>query len=50
MIYIPCIATIAACVREFGWKKALGITVIDIALALFLGGLAYRLLPLVMSL
>jgi len=49
MIYIPCIATIAACVREFGWRKALGITIIDIALALFLGGLAYRLLPLVMA-
>jgi len=48
MIYIPCIATIAACVREFGWRKALAITVIDVALALFLGGLAYRLLPLVM--
>ena len=47
MIYIPCIATIAACAREFGWRKALAIVVIDIALALFLGGLAYRLLPLV---
>jgi ferrous iron transport protein B len=47
MIYIPCIATIAACAREFGWRKALAIVVIDIALALFLGGLAYRFLPLV---
>ncbi|MDI6847205.1 MAG: hypothetical protein QMD23_03630 [Candidatus Bathyarchaeia archaeon] len=50
MIYIPCIVTIAACAREFGWKKALAITVIDIALAFFLGGLAYRLLSLVMAL
>jgi ferrous iron transport protein B len=49
MIYIPCLATIAACIREFGWKKALAITVIDIALALFLGGIAYRLLSLVTS-
>ena len=48
MIYIPCLATIAACMREFGWKKALAITVIDIALALFLGGIAYRVLSLVM--
>jgi ferrous iron transport protein B len=48
MIYIPCLATIAACIREFGWKKALAITVVDIALALFLGGIAYRLLSLVM--
>jgi ferrous iron transport protein B len=49
MIYIPCLATIAACIREFGWKKAVAITVIDIALALFLGGIAYRLLSLIMS-
>jgi ferrous iron transport protein B len=49
MIYIPCLATIAACLREFGWKKALAIAVIDIALALFLGGIAYRLLSLIMS-
>ncbi|MDH5746246.1 MAG: ferrous iron transport protein B [Candidatus Bathyarchaeota archaeon] len=47
MIYIPCIATIATCAREFRWRKALAIAVIDIALALFLGGLAYRLLSLV---
>ncbi len=46
MIYVPCIATIAACVREFGWRKALAITFIDVGLALFLGGVAYRLLPL----
>jgi ferrous iron transport protein B len=46
MLYIPCLATIAACKREFGWKKALSITIVDIALALFLGGLAYRLLSL----
>jgi len=49
MIYIPCLATIAACMREFGWKKALAMAVIDIALAFFLGGIAYRLLSLVMS-
>jgi len=48
MIYIPCIATIAACVREFGWRKALATTIVDIALAFLLGGLAYRLLSLVM--
>ncbi len=48
MIYIPCLATIAACKREFGWKKALAITFIDIGLALLLGGVAYRILPLVM--
>lgn len=48
MIYIPCVATIAALLREFGWRKALTITVIDVALALFLGGVTYRLLSLFM--
>ncbi|MCD6446365.1 ferrous iron transport protein B [Candidatus Bathyarchaeota archaeon] len=46
MIYIPCIATVAVLVREFGWKKALAITIIDIGLALLLGGLAYRILSI----
>ncbi|MBX5328681.1 MAG: ferrous iron transport protein B [Candidatus Bathyarchaeota archaeon] len=46
MIYIPCLATIAALKREFGWKKALIITLIDVGLALFLGGIAYRILSL----
>jgi ferrous iron transport protein B len=44
MIYIPCIATIAALIREFGWKKSIAITFIDIALAFLLGGITYRLL------
>jgi len=46
MLYIPCIATIAALVKEFGWKKALFITVFEILLALFLGGIAFRLLTI----
>lgn len=46
MIYIPCIATFAACVKEFGWKKALAIAVFDVGFAIFLGGVAYRLLSL----
>ncbi|MDH5482331.1 MAG: ferrous iron transport protein B [Candidatus Bathyarchaeota archaeon] len=48
MIYIPCLATIAACKREFGWKRAIAIMTVDIAFALFLGGLAYRFLSLTM--
>ena len=48
MIYIPCIATIAACIHEFGWKKAMLITFLDIGLALLLGGIAFRLLSLFM--
>mgnify|MGYP000088429478 CR=1 FL=1 len=48
MIYIPCIATIAACVREFGWRRAMAITVIDISLAFLLGGIAFHILSLFM--
>jgi ferrous iron transport protein B len=48
MFYIPCIATIAALVKEFGWKKALFITVFEIVFAIILGGVALRLLTLVM--
>ncbi len=46
MLYIPCIATIAALVREFGWKKALFITVFEIVFAILVGGIAFRLLIL----
>ncbi len=47
MYYIPCIATIAALVKELRWKKAAYITVFEIAFALLLGGVAFRLLTLV---
>jgi ferrous iron transport protein B len=47
MFYIPCTATIAALVKEFGWKKALFVTVFEIVFAIILGGIALRLLTLV---
>jgi ferrous iron transport protein B len=46
MIYIPCIATIGALLREFGWKRTLIIVVIDISLAIILGGITFRFLSL----
>ena len=46
MLYIPCVATIGALAKEFGSKKALLITVVEILLALLLGGIAYRLLSI----
>jgi len=46
MFYIPCVSTIAALIREIGWKKALLITVFEIAFAIALGGIAYRLMAL----
>ena len=46
MLYIPCVATIAALVREFGWKKASFIAIFEIAFAIILGGVTFRLLTL----
>lgn len=48
MIYIPCLATVAALVKETGWKNALLITLLEIALAFVLGGLLFRALTFVM--
>ncbi|WP_455279874.1 ferrous iron transport protein B [[Eubacterium] cellulosolvens] len=44
MIYIPCISTIAALTKEFGWKRAFSVSLFDIILALVIGGIAYRIL------
>jgi len=44
LFYIPCIATISALVKEFGFKKALFITFFEIAFAIALGGVALRIL------
>lgn len=48
MLYIPCIATIAALIREFGLKKSMFITVFEIAFAILIGGIAMRVLGVVM--
>nr|MDO8133393.1 ferrous iron transport protein B [Candidatus Njordarchaeum guaymaensis] len=44
LFYVPCLATIAVLGKEFGWKKALFITVVEILFATFLGGIALRVL------
>jgi ferrous iron transport protein B len=44
MFYIPCISTIAALIKEIGWKKALIITIFEILFAITIGGIAYRIL------
>ena len=48
MIYVPCVATIAALGREMGWKNAALITFFEIGLAVFIGGVAFRVLSLFM--
>jgi ferrous iron transport protein B len=44
MIYIPCVATIAALAREFGARRAAAVAFLDSILALVVGGLAYHIL------
>jgi ferrous iron transport protein B len=46
MLYIPCVSTVAILAREFGWKAATYISLANIAVALLIGGLAFRLLTL----
>jgi ferrous iron transport protein B len=46
MLYVPCLATIAVLVREFGWKTAFHITAFEIAFATIVGGVALRVLTL----
>ncbi|MFH0851113.1 MAG: ferrous iron transport protein B, partial [Candidatus Bathyarchaeota archaeon] len=44
MVYVPCISTIAALVKEFGAKNAAIISLTEIAVAVLLGGVILRLL------
>ena len=46
MVYIPCVSTIAVLVKEFGYRNATIITVTEIVLAIVLGGVIYRVVPL----
>lgn len=42
-IYIPCVATLAALVREFGWKRAVLIAITTLAVAIVAGALAHAI-------
>ncbi|MFQ6053140.1 MAG: ferrous iron transport protein B [Candidatus Bathyarchaeia archaeon] len=44
MIYVPCIATIAVLVREFGYRRAAVISLTEIGFATALGGVLLRVL------
>jgi len=48
MIYIPCLSNILALASEFGWRKAMGLTIAEIGTAIMIGGIAFRLLSLFM--
>jgi ferrous iron transport protein B len=46
MLYIPCASTIAALVKETGWKRATYITIFEVVFAILVGGVFFRLLLL----
>jgi ferrous iron transport protein B len=46
MLYIPCISTIAVLLKETGLKITTAIVIAEIAMAILLGGIAYRFLDL----
>jgi len=46
MLYAPCISTVLALAKEFGWKQALAIAALETGLAIALGAIAFRLLGL----
>lgn len=48
MLYIPCISVILVLASEFGWKKALALSATEIIMAIAIGGIAFRVLSLIM--
>jgi ferrous iron transport protein B len=49
LLYIPCISTIAALIKETGIKITSAIVLAEIILAIICGGIAARLLPLIIK-
>ncbi|MDD5025738.1 MAG: nucleoside recognition domain-containing protein, partial [Methanoregula sp.] len=46
MLYIPCISVILVLASEFGWKRALAISALEVVLAIAVGGIVFRVLSL----
>ena len=47
MIYVPCIATVAALIKYSGWKAAALISLGEVFMAILLGGILYRIIILI---
>lgn len=47
MFYVPCIATISVLWKEYGWKKALAVSFLEILFAIILAGIVKRILDFV---
>ena len=48
LIYIPCLSTVAILAKDYGWKIASVITIANFGTALLIGGVAARLIPLIL--
>lgn len=46
MFYVPCVATISVLWKEYGWKKALAVCILEIAFAIIIAGIVKRILDL----
>ena len=44
MLYIPCLSTVAIIAKDYGWKTAIIMAVANFAIAILVGGIAFRLL------
>lgn len=47
MIYVPCVATVAALIKYSGWKSATIISLSEVFMAIILGGVLYRIITLI---
>ena len=47
MFYIPCVATISVLWKEYGWKRAMLVCIMEIVFAIILAGLVKRILDFV---
>lgn len=47
MLYLPCLSTISILGKEFGWKASALISIANLGIALFVGGIAARVLALI---
>jgi len=47
MFYVPCVATISVLWKEYGWKKAMAVCLIEIVFAILLAGITKRILDFV---
>jgi ferrous iron transport protein B len=47
MFYVPCIATISVLWKEYGWKKAMLVCILEILFAIMLAGAVRKILDFV---